>query len=181
MCARGLVKKVVFPCRACRGFTLIEVLVALAVGSMIMVGASQVIQLIIELVPRAEASMLAMRQAQFAGDFIVRDTLTAQVITPADTLIYLSATPLVLTHIEYGSGNKTIITYSVDAGQKLRRVVSENSTVISDTQVADSITSLSALYTEPPGKDRKMLSVTIIATVGGASENRTYQTAPRSY
>jgi prepilin-type N-terminal cleavage/methylation domain-containing protein len=168
--------------RGCRGFTLVELLVALFIGSIVMVGASQVLQQLLVMVPNAEASMLAMRQAQFAGNWIVRDAYSAQTITPVVDPEY-SSMSLVMYHEEWNS-ESTTITYFVDDNRNLlRRLVVENQGGIdsSETQVANSITSITSLYTEPMGKDRKMLTVTIIATVGSASESRTYQTEPRSY
>ena len=53
---RGAVKKSVIACVGSRGMTLIELLVALAVGSMLIAGASQVLQQIFILIPRAELS-----------------------------------------------------------------------------------------------------------------------------
>ena len=128
--------------------------------------------------------MLAMRQAQFAGDWIIRDALAAQIITPADNVTRNLCEPgasLVFTRVHWSGSDNTTTTYFVDVYHKLQRVVTENSTVISNVPVADSVTSLTTLYNEPPGKQRKILTVTIIATIGSVSENRTYQTAPRSY
>ncbi len=184
---RGAVKRSVFACGGSRGMTLIELLVALAVGSMLIVGASQVLQQIFILVPRAESSMLAMRQVQFAGHWIDRDAISAQAITPTPVLFTVSTgTPLVISYVNWDA-TKTTITYSVDANSKLQRqVVVRNektgSTInSSQMQVADSITSLTAQFTQPAGKDRKILTITVIALVGSVSESRTYQTMPRSF
>jgi len=183
---RGLVKKVVFSGSGQGGFSLIEILVALFVGSLVVVGASQVLQLIFTLVPNAENSMLAMRQVQFAGHWIDRDAISARVITPTPNLFTVSTgTPLVISYVNWDA-TKTAITYSVDADKKLQRQVvvtnEKTGSVISSSQmqVADSITSLTAQYTQPAGMDRKILTVTIVATKWNAIESRTYQTSPRS-
>jgi prepilin-type N-terminal cleavage/methylation domain-containing protein len=182
-----IVKKLTFSGLDHWGFTLVELLVAMAVGSIVIVGASQVLQQMFFLVPKAESSMLAMRQVEFAGHWIDRDTTMAQAITPSDNLSHsLSTTPLVISYSNWDA-TKTTVTYSVDANKILQRrivVVSENtSSVISDSQmqIANSIYSIQAQYTQPAGMDRKALRVTIVATVGSASENRTFQTSPRSF
>ena len=183
MSLRYLVKIIAVSRGGSTGFSLIEILVALFVGSLIAIGASQVLQQIYFLGPRAEDSMLATRQVQFAGDWVVRDALAAQVITPADNVTHNlndHVTKLVLSHAHW-TGENTTITYSVDANCRLQRAISENGTATGNIQIADNITSLTTLYKEPPGKDRKILTVTIVATVWGVSDNRTYQTAPRSY
>ena len=184
---RGAVKKSVFACGGSSGMTLIELLVALAVGSMLIAGASQVLQQIFILIPRAESSMLAMRQVQFAGHWIDRDAISAHAITPTPGLVTVSVgTPLIISYVNWDA-TKTTIAYSVDGNSKLQRqvVVTDEKTgsVISSSQmqVADSISSLTAQYTEPAGKDRKILTVTVIALVGSVSESRTYQTMPRSF
>ncbi len=187
MSLRSVAKNPVFSCRTCRGLTLVELLVALAVGSLIIVGASKVLTQLFILVPKAESSMLAMRQVQFAGHWIDRDATMAQVITPTPNLFTIStATPLIISYVNWDA-TKTTVTYSVDTNKKLQRnvVVTNEKTgsVISSSQiqVADSIASIKAQYTEPTGMDRKALKVTIVATVGSASENRTFQTSPRSF
>ena len=189
MSLRYLVKKVAFSCGDHRGFTLVELLVALAVGSIVMVGTTQTLQQIFILVAKAESSVLAMRQVQFAGDWIVRDALAAQVIPPAGTPINLSNTPLVFYKVNWGSDGTTL-TYSVDKSDpvnyKLRRR-EEKTYYVTGTKtdnviwVADSITSLTAQYAQPAGMDRKALTVTIVATIGSSSENRTFMTSPRSF
>ncbi|MCX6007111.1 MAG: prepilin-type N-terminal cleavage/methylation domain-containing protein [Chloroflexi bacterium] len=185
MSLSGHIKKAVFSCGDRRGFTLIEVLVAMAVGAIVVVGASQVLQQVLFLVPKAETSMLAMRQVQFAGHWIDRDGIQAQYISPSDNLSHnLSTTPLVFSSVNWDSDNKTV-TYSVDTNRNLQRqeIVKNKSAVIissSQMQVADSITSLTAICKAPVGNVRKILTITIIAQVGGASATRTYQIQSRS-
>ena len=194
MSLRGLVKKAVFSCRGRGGFTLIEVLVALAVGSIVMVGASQVLQQIYLLVPRAEASMLAMRQVQFAGHWIDRDALMAQKIIPSDNGTYNlndHVSTLVMSHVEWNpSDNTTLVktvTYSLPADQKLNRteVVTDEKTGAPESgggvwQVANSITSLSYRVFRVTGSGM-ILTDNITAQIWSATENRTYTTRPRSF
>jgi prepilin-type N-terminal cleavage/methylation domain-containing protein len=186
MSLRYLVNKVVVFFRDCRGFTLVELLVALSIGSMVVVASTQILTQLYIMVPKAETSMLAMRQVQFAGHWIDRDAITAQVITPADNLTHnLSTTPLVFTNINWVSDNKTTI-YSVGPTNKLtRRIIVSDKTghVMSDnsTQVADSITSIQAQYVEPEGKDRKILTLTITAQVESAAKTKVYKISPRSF
>ena len=181
-----LVKKLLFFHRDSRGMTLVELLVALSIGSLVAAGATQILQQIFTLVPKAENSMLAMRQVQFAGHWIDRDATMAQAIAPTPDLFTVSTvTPLIISYVTEDT-KMTTITYSVDADQKLQRQVVITNEITgsvissSQTQVADSITSIQAQYTEPSGQEKKTLTVTIVAQIGGAAATRTYQTSPRS-
>jgi len=184
---RVIVKKLTFSGVDRWGFTLVELLVAMAVGSIVIVGASQVLQQMFFLVPKAESSMLAMRQVEFAGHWIDRDATMAQTITPTPGLFTVStATPLIISYSNWDA-TKTTVTYSVSDNKTLQRqvmIISENTSAVissSQMQVADSIYSIKAQYTQPAGMDRKVLTTIIVATVGSASENRTFQTSPRSF
>jgi len=171
-----------------RGLTLIELLIALAIGSVVMVGALAILNQLLVLVPKAENSMLAIRQVQTAGFWIDRDAMCSQVITPAPNLFTLStATPLVISYVKWDA-TKTTISYSVDTDRNLQRqlVVTDERTgsLISSNgmHVADSITSITAQYYQPdPGNPRKILAVTITAQVGSSAETRVYQISPRSF
>lgn len=196
MSLRYLVKKVIFSGRDRGGFTLIEVLVAMAVGSIVVAGASQVLQQMYYLIPKAENSMLAMRQVQFAGHWIDRDALMSQVITPSDNVSpppshNLSTENLTMSHVEWNpSDNTTVVktvTYSLDIDHKLKRteVVTDERTgaLISGGgvwQVADSITSLTYTVLKVSGLGL-ILTANITAQVSGASATRTYTTRPRSF
>jgi prepilin-type N-terminal cleavage/methylation domain-containing protein len=175
------------PRRGSRGLTLVELLIALAIGSLVAVGALGVLNQLFVLIPKAQNGMLAIRQAQSAGYWIDRDGVSGQIITPTPSLFTLSAaTPLVISSVNWNSDN-TIVTYSVDTNLKLQRqevVKNKSGVTISSTlsQVADSISSITAQYDYPnPGDARKILTITITAQVGSATETRVYKISPRSF
>jgi prepilin-type N-terminal cleavage/methylation domain-containing protein len=189
---RYLVNKVVSSFRDFRGFTLAELLVALAIGSTVAAASTQILTQAFIVVPKTEASILAMRHVQTAGHWIDRDATQAQVITPADNLTYdLSTTPLVFTYVNWISDTTKTITYSVDtvtdpANYKLnRRIVVRDQTgqVMSDNQmnVADSIISVQSQYVEPEGQDKKVLALTITARVENSSKTKVFMISPRSF
>lgn len=138
--------------------------------------------------------MLAMRQVQFAGHWIDRDALMAQIITPSDNLTHNlndHVSTLVMSHVEWNpSDNTTLVktvTYSLPADQKLNRteVVTDEKTGAPESgggvwQVADSITSLSYRVFRVTGSGM-ILTDNITAQVWSATENRTYTTRPRSF
>jgi prepilin-type N-terminal cleavage/methylation domain-containing protein len=184
---RYIEKKLLVSCDS-RGLTLIELLVALGIGSVVAAGALMVLSQLFILVPKAENNMLTIRQVQNAGWWMERDGLSAQVITPTPNLFTLStATPLIMSYVKWDA-TKSTITYSVDANHTLQRlvVVTNESTgsVISSNQmqIADSITSITAQYNVPDvNNPRKILTLTITAQVGSSSETRVYKISPRSF
>ena len=191
MSLRYLVNKVACFLRNCRGFTLLEVVVALSIGSLIVAASTQILTQIYTVVPKTESSILAMRQVQVAGHWISRDATMAQGINYTDNYTHdLSIAPLTFTHVNWSSDNTTTITYSVDtttdpANYKLKRHVvikDKNGSTLSDTQlqIADSITSIYAQYIEPVGQDNKVLTVTITARVQSSSKTKVYEISPRS-
>jgi prepilin-type N-terminal cleavage/methylation domain-containing protein len=187
MSLRHLVKKLVFSCRSCRGMTLVELLVALSIGSAVMVGCTQILTQLFVLVPKAQDSMLAMRQVQFAGHLIDRDAIKAQSIAPTPNLFTLSAaTPLIISHVNWDSDNATI-TYFVDSDHALQRqevVKNKSGVILSSNQipVVNSITSITAQYSQPDVyNSRKILTLTISAQVGNSPETRIYKISPRSF
>jgi len=174
--------------RGARGLTLIELLIALGIGAAVLAGALAVLNQLLLLVPKAENSMLAIRQVQNAGYWIDRDATSAQSITPSPSLFTIStATPLVISYVSWDA-KKTTITYTVDAEHNLQRLMAitdertGNPISSSQMRIAESISSITAQYTQPdPGNPRKILTVTIIAQVGNSSETRVYKISPRSY
>jgi len=69
------------------GFTLIELLVAIAISGLITSGLTLTIFQVFGGNARNSSEMTVVRQVQNAGHFISRDTLMAQVMTPAEALI----------------------------------------------------------------------------------------------
>lgn len=70
-----------------RGFTIIELLVAIAISGLITSGLTLTIFQVFGGNARNSSEMIVIRQVQNAGHWISRDTLMAQVVTPAETLV----------------------------------------------------------------------------------------------
>lgn len=187
MSLRQLVINSLVSRRSCHGMTLLELLVGMAIGSLVATGSALILTQLFVLVPKAEYSMLAMRQVQFAGHWIDRDATMAQVITPTPGLFTLSpATPLIISHIDWNSDNTTV-TYSVDTNHVLQRqevVQDKNGSVISSNQipVVDRISSITAQYDQPDEyNDRKILTLTITAQVDSSPVTKVYKISPRTF
>jgi len=70
-----------------RGFTVIELLVAIAISGLITSGLTLTIFQVFGGNARNSSEMTVVRQVQNAGHRVSRDTLMAQVVTPAETLV----------------------------------------------------------------------------------------------
>jgi len=69
-----------------RGFTVIELLVAIAISGLITSGLTLTIFQVFGGNARNSSEMIVIRQVQNAGHWISRDTLMAQVVTPAEAV-----------------------------------------------------------------------------------------------
>ena len=69
-----------------RGFTVIELLVAIAISGLITSGLTLTIFQVFSGNARNSSEMIVIRQVQNAGHWISRDTLMAQVVTPAEAV-----------------------------------------------------------------------------------------------
>jgi prepilin-type N-terminal cleavage/methylation domain-containing protein len=164
-----------------RGFTLVELLVALSIAGLLVSAASVTLNQLFSLVPAGENMMVAIRQVQDAGYWISTDGLQAQVITPGAS----SGMPLTISWVKWDA-TKTTVTFSLTNGNLQRQeVVTYESTgnvkSSKQTQVAYSITSITAQYNQPDANNpRKILTITITAQIGSSNETRTYKISPRS-
>jgi len=187
-----------------KGFTLIELIVAIAITGLIIGAIVASIFQLFNISARSDSRMLAVRQVQNAGHWISRDTLMAQSVDPdpADDGDTLGTEILILSWVawervgqqqeQYIDSYKVCYTYDAD-NEKLWRYQTittkeyDKDGDIADPQpddqnlttfIADYITSISI----PAMVDDK-LNVTITASVpdaSGAIEQRTYEIMPRS-
>jgi len=158
-----------------RGFTIIELLVALAITCLITGGVTMAIFQVFAGNARTSNHMTAVRQVQNAGYWIGRDAQMAQTV---DTGVF-SGCPLTLGWTEYGvDGDVHQVVYALVDSQ-LRRSHSVNSGEPVETLVAQYIDSTGTDCQFAGGK----VTLTVMATVGGfpeeTSETRVYEVIPR--
>ncbi len=180
-----------------RGFTLIELVIAIAITGLVTGGITMTIFQVFSGNTRTSNHMIAVRQVQNAGYWISHDGQMAQVISTEDNPNTPETEVLTLNWAgwEYDCGGSDTcnssyeVRYTYDAvNKKLWRHEEINTTQYdsnghlvnpqpddqdSSTPVADHITSISTSMAD------NQLTVTITALVGDAVEERTYEITPR--
>lgn len=151
-----------------RGFTLVGLLVALAITGLIAGGITTAISQVFIFNMRISAHMTAIKQVESAVHWISRDAQMASAITvaPGDT-----GFPLILTWTDYGEGGAPqTVTYTIDSAELWRDF---NGQTMRVAQYIDSATNCQL----SPNEDR--LTFTVTATVGIKSETRVCEVMPR--
>ena len=144
-----------------RGFTLIEVIVALAITGLIGLGAATATVQVLNQGPRNSDYTTASRHTMNAIYWISRDSQMSQTVSPGGA----SGFPLTLSWIEWDNSEHQV-NYSIE-DDKLRRSYSIDGSEPGQTVVAQYINSVSENTTcEFAGG---VLTVKVTATVGGGS------------
>ena len=170
-----------------RGFTLIELIIAIAIAGLITAGITAAIMQILTINTRASNHMVAVRQVQQAGKEVSKDTLQAQSVNATGSTDFLT-----LNWIEWAAGNMTgsnhtvvytLISMPSSGLKKLQREhyidVTLNSTTIVAEYIDDTIDLVSG---EPKTRcdwNGSLLIFTVTATLGTESETRVYEIQPR--
>ena len=168
-----------------RGFSTIEIIVAILIMSMIALGAGMTIFQVIKVTAQSDSHMTALQQVQNAGFWISRDAQMADNVTTEN----LSGTNfLVLSWTEVDDSDNTTdhsVTYFFDELSggigRLKRNHSSSAGLNNETLVAqyicydpsDPVNTSNVSYTSPS------LIVKLVAIFADASETREYQVSCR--
>jgi len=168
-----------------RGFTLIEVLIVIALTGLIAGGLTTTIMQVLTMSHRTANRMTAVRQVQQAGFWVSPDVQMAQNVTRGED----SGFPLTLTWTEPGSGDLHEVIYSLEdlpSGEfKIlwRKHYINYPNLDSTITVAEYIDVTIDPNTGKPKTncvwDGSVLTFTVTATVGEQSETREYRVKPR--
>jgi len=157
--------------KAEKGFTLVELLIVIAITGLISWGITMTIFQVFDINTRSTNRMAAISQLQNAGLRVSQDAQMSQNVTPGGS----SGFPLILTWIEWETGGSHAVNYTLEDNtlQRSHSVNGGNSTV---TTVAEYIDLAQTSCVWAGGE----LTFTVTATVGGESETRVYRVKPRS-
>jgi prepilin-type N-terminal cleavage/methylation domain-containing protein len=168
--------------RTQRGFTLIELIIAVAIAGLITAGITAAIMQILTINTRSSNHMIAVRQVQQAGKEVSKDTLQAQSVNATGTHGF----PLILTWDEWGTNQTNTVVYNLtDMPGGLKQLTRTHTFNSTDQQTALPIvaeyidpdqTTCSPLGVLPSGG---VLTFSVTATVGTQSETRVYEIEPR--
>jgi prepilin-type N-terminal cleavage/methylation domain-containing protein len=150
------------------GFTLIEVVIAIAIIGVIMVAVNGLISQSVQTSRSNNEDVVAIRNLDVTGNWIIRDLQSTQTLPGSISLLPQSGNMTITQSIE-ASGDRLVI-YSLSANGDLLRTVGTNS-----SHVAQHISSLD--YVAGTASTPSMITVT--ATVGQATVTRGYDTASR--
>ncbi|MFC1911111.1 prepilin-type N-terminal cleavage/methylation domain-containing protein [Chloroflexota bacterium] len=162
-----------------KGFTLLELIIAIAIAGLITAGITVAIMQILTINTRASNHMVAVRQVQQAGKEVSKDTLQAQPTKIDDDP---SEAFLVLNWTDSQGGNNTVV-YRLEPmpSSPALSMLARNHT-INGTAWATA-PPVVAEYIDPDKTScvwaSGVLTFNVTATVGGESETRIYEIDPR--
>jgi prepilin-type N-terminal cleavage/methylation domain-containing protein len=165
-----------------RGFTLIELVIAVAITGAITSGIAMSIFQTLDYNARSNSRMVAIKQVEEAIHYISRDVQMAQIIEP-EPAPDPDGFPLVLTWVEWENNIVNVVTYSIE-GDELKRKHDVGGSTASDRAVARHVdTSSDDTYCEFDETDW-IFTLKITATVSGypedISETREVRVTPRT-
>jgi len=155
-----------------RGFTLVELIIVIAITGLITGGITMTIFQVFNINARNTNRMTAVRQVQQAGFWVSPDVQMSQNVTLGGS----SGFPLTLTWEEWATGNNHTVVYNL-VDNKLQRSHSVNNELQTVTPVAEYIDPTETSFIEDP--EGGAFNFTVTATVGGQSETRVYEVKPR--
>ncbi len=176
-----ILKKLGYINKKQRGFTLLELIIALAITGAITGGLATSIFQTLDYSARDNMRMVAVKQVENAIHYINRDVQMAQIIEPTEDA---DGFPLVLTWVEWDVDNtEHVVTYSI-VGNELQRSHSEDGGTPTELTLAQHIDTDSDDTYCDFDEDLWIFTFRITVTVSGypedISEMREVRITPRT-
>ncbi|MDH4269782.1 MAG: prepilin-type N-terminal cleavage/methylation domain-containing protein [Dehalococcoidia bacterium] len=156
------------------GFTLLELIIAIAIAALITAGITAAIMQILTINHRASNHMVVVRQVQQAGKEVSKDTLQSQNVTYSESSGFNLT--LAWKNIE---GLQNLVSYTISPANELSRSHSVNGTPVATAPP------IVAEYMDPDQTNcvwnatKRVLIFTVTAALGTESETRIYEIEPR--
>jgi len=161
-----------------RGFTLVELLIVLAITGLVTSGITMTVFQVFTINTRTTNRMAAVRQVENAGFWVSHDAQMAMSVSTESEF-------LTLTWIEWETSNNHTVIYSLeDMSAGLKKLQREHNIYI-DSELDSTTTTIVAEYIDLAltnaawDEEDRVLTFTVTATVGGQSETREYEVMPR--
>ena len=153
-----------------KGFTLLELLVAITILGAIAGVMSMSVITVMKVTPRSNNWAIALRQVQNAGYWISRDVQTSQNITVGTGSTFLT---LIVPQDPNPANDKTVVYRfeNVSGEQWLTRTETPGGTIMIAEYISNNTTVTAT--------DNRTLAFTIEATSGGTTVTRQYKAAQR--
>jgi prepilin-type N-terminal cleavage/methylation domain-containing protein len=160
-----------------KGFTLLELLVAISIAAFVVAAASMTIITMMRLTPKANNWAIALRQVQDAGYWISRDVMMSDTVTPGtgDTFLTLTV-PQPSTVSQPSPPPKTIVYQFQDMPGGLKRLM-RNDQGVGQIMIAEYISTPDTTATYDDVTRTLTLKVTV--TSGDTTVTRQYEAAQR--
>lgn len=167
--------------------TLVEIMIGLAIMGLLAAGISQAIYQVVTINASGNARMNAMKQVEYAIDFLRQDAVMAQNITPQvepDSDAVLDGFPLEFAWTEWGTDMKIEVTYvlnGTDLERHLKEITGLNPPALGIPEVvAKNVVYIEMLNrTGYTGGEIRIKIVSRVPGLRAAEESRTFDILPR--
>jgi prepilin-type N-terminal cleavage/methylation domain-containing protein len=159
------------------GFTLVELMIAIAVSAMIMVGSMQILSHMVVTTAQNRANTMAMLQVQYVGFWVTEDVVQAR--PDGVSLGDAQGFPLTIQWKQW-NGVEHKVVYSVE-GDETWTLYREDLTQGGNATVGESLDPAGTRCEWVTGGDvTNVLKLDVTANVDGKIATRTYEINPRS-